>query len=78
VALMRGHGFVTTGPSIPVAVYRAIYTELNAALQYKAIGLGGTVSYLDESEGLQADDTNRGVIYKPWDLWKKKVLDDIG
>ena len=27
VVLMRGHGFVTVGDSVPVAVFRAMYTE---------------------------------------------------
>ncbi len=31
VALMRGHGSVATGSSIRQAVYRAIYTEINAS-----------------------------------------------
>lgn len=44
VALMRGHGNVIVGPSIPLAVYRAIYTETNARLQMQAIALGGTVT----------------------------------
>ena len=30
---MRGHGFASVGESLPVAVCRAIYTELNARLQ---------------------------------------------
>jgi ribulose-5-phosphate 4-epimerase/fuculose-1-phosphate aldolase len=48
VVLMRGHGFVACGPSIPVAVYRAVYTEKNADLQQRAITLGGEVTYLDD------------------------------
>src|SRR4030095_2178961 len=27
VVLMRGHGFCAVGPSVPVATYRAVYTE---------------------------------------------------
>ncbi|WP_414448686.1 class II aldolase/adducin family protein [Burkholderia sp. 22PA0099] len=73
VALMRGHGFVTTGETLAVAVYRAIYTDLNAASQQKAIQLGGTVTYLDEGEGRLADQTNIGVIEKAWSLWKREA-----
>ncbi|SAK61708.1 class II aldolase/adducin-like protein [Caballeronia glebae] len=73
VALMRGHGFVATGPSLPAAVYRAIYTELNAAMQQKAIALGGEVTYLDEGEGRASTETNLGVIERPWTLWKRQV-----
>src|SRR5213595_2280957 len=30
VALMRGHGAVVVGPSLKLAVFRAVYTEMNA------------------------------------------------
>jgi ribulose-5-phosphate 4-epimerase/fuculose-1-phosphate aldolase len=73
VALMRGHGFVAAAESIPVAVYRAIYTELNAAAQQKAIGLGGAVTYLEPDEAARSDETNRGVSDRPWALWKRLV-----
>jgi ribulose-5-phosphate 4-epimerase/fuculose-1-phosphate aldolase len=73
VALMRGHGFVAAAESIPVAVYRAIYTELNAAAQQKAIALGGTVTYLEPDEAARSDETNRGVSDRPWALWKRLV-----
>jgi len=72
VSLMRGHGFVAVGGDVAVAVYRAIYTEQNAALQEKAINLGGEIIYLDEGEGQMADESIRGVMHRPWELWKKK------
>lgn len=74
VVLMRGHGFVATGGSVPEAVYRAMYTETNASLQQRAISLGGEVQYLDEEEARLAEATNRGVLERPWELWKKKAL----
>ena len=74
VALMRGHGFVAVAGSVPEVIYRAIYTELNASMQQRAIGLGGTVTYLDEEEAALAEATNRGVIERPWLMWKKKAL----
>ena len=70
VVLMRGHGFCTVGESLPVAVFRAIYTEINSALQQQAIALGGTVTYLDEDEARLSEATNRGVVARPWELWK--------
>ena len=73
VALMRGHGFVAVAGSVPVAVYRAMYTEQNAAIQQKAISLGGTVTYLDLDEARLAEATNRGVSDRPWELWKRRV-----
>ena len=74
VVLMRGHGFVATGGSVPEAVYRAMYTETNASLQQRAISLGGEVQYLDEEEARLAEATNRSVLERPWELWKKKAL----
>lgn len=73
VVLMRGHGFVAVGPSVPVAVYRAVYTEKNADLQQRAITLGGEVAYLDDEEARLAEATNRGVVGRPWELWKRQV-----
>jgi len=40
VVLMRGHGSVTVGSSVPQVVFRAYYTEMNARLQAEAIKLG--------------------------------------
>jgi ribulose-5-phosphate 4-epimerase/fuculose-1-phosphate aldolase len=75
MALMRGHGFVTVGESLPVAVCRAFYTELNARLQREAISLGGDVTYLNAEESRLADSVIRSVVAKPWDLWKKQALE---
>lgn len=74
VVLMRGHGFVTVGGTVPEAVYRAMYTEQNASIQQRAIGLGGTVAYLDEEEARLAEATNRSVLERPWALWKTKAM----
>jgi len=72
VVLMRGHGFCAVGESLAVAVFRAVYTETNAALQQQAIALGGTVTYLDEGEARLSEKTNRGVVARPWELWKAR------
>jgi ribulose-5-phosphate 4-epimerase/fuculose-1-phosphate aldolase len=70
--LMRGHGYCTVGGSIPEAVFRAYYAQLNADLQQRAIALGGGVTYLDDDEARLYDETNRSVIGRPWGLWKAK------
>jgi len=77
ISLMRGHGFVAVGSSLAVAVYRAIYTELNASLQEKAINLGGEIIYLENEEGEKADASICGVMHRPWELWKQKVEERI-
>jgi HCOMODA/2-hydroxy-3-carboxy-muconic semialdehyde decarboxylase len=74
VVLMRGHGNVVVGPSVQVAVYRAVYTEINARLQAQAIALGGSVTYLEKEEGEKADVIQQQVVMRPWELWKAKAM----
>jgi ribulose-5-phosphate 4-epimerase/fuculose-1-phosphate aldolase len=74
VALMRGHGCVAVGPTLPHAVFRSVYLEMNARLQAQAIALGGPVTYLDPEEARQADATNQGTYGRPWELWKRRAL----
>jgi ribulose-5-phosphate 4-epimerase/fuculose-1-phosphate aldolase len=74
VILMRGHGDVTVGPSVKMAVFRAYYTDVNARLQSQAIALGGEINYLTPGEGEKADKTNFAVIDRIWNLWKMRIL----
>jgi ribulose-5-phosphate 4-epimerase/fuculose-1-phosphate aldolase len=74
VVLMRGHGDVTVGPSVKMAVFRAYYTDVNAKLQAQAMALGGEVNYLTPGEGEKADKTNFIVIDRIWGVWKMRVL----
>jgi ribulose-5-phosphate 4-epimerase/fuculose-1-phosphate aldolase len=72
--LMRGHGDVTVGPSVKMAVFRAYYTDVNAKLQSQAIALGGEINYLTPGEGEQADKTNFVVLDRIWNLWRMRIL----
>ncbi|HET7404071.1 MAG TPA: class II aldolase/adducin family protein [Usitatibacter sp.] len=72
--LMRGHGMTVVGDGIPEAVFRAIYTEMNARLQMNAERLEGPLTFLSDAEGANATKSNRGTIERPWELWKKKVM----
>jgi ribulose-5-phosphate 4-epimerase/fuculose-1-phosphate aldolase len=72
--LMRGHGMTVVGESIPEAVFRAIYTEMNAKLQMNAARLDGPLTFLSDKEGANATASNRTTIGRPWELWKKKVM----
>lgn len=73
--LMRGHGVAVVGPSIRFAVGRSIYLELNARVQTQAMGLGGSVTYLDPQEAKAVLDAgeNRGYD-RPWEMWKRKAM----
>ncbi len=73
VVLMRAHGSVAVGPSLQHAVYRAVYTEMNAKLQMSATLLGGPIAALDEAEGRLADAVNIAGVGRPWELWKMKM-----
>ena len=48
-ALMRGHGSVAVGISLPQAVFRAVYLEVNARLQSEAMKLG-SINFLTSEE----------------------------
>jgi HCOMODA/2-hydroxy-3-carboxy-muconic semialdehyde decarboxylase len=73
VVLLRAHGFVTVGPSVPAAVFRAVFTEVSARVQLQAAQLGGPIAALDEEEGRRADAVNLATVGRAWDLWKRRV-----
>jgi ribulose-5-phosphate 4-epimerase/fuculose-1-phosphate aldolase len=74
-ALMRGHGSVTVGESLPRAVGRSIYLEMSARMQLQAIAIAGPrgkITYLDKSEvraSVPMQDYNRA-----WPMWRAKAL----
>jgi ribulose-5-phosphate 4-epimerase/fuculose-1-phosphate aldolase len=72
--LMRGHGVAIVGDSLPLAVGRSVYLELNARIQAQAIALGGDITYLDpgESRMLMEGGEHRGFL-RAWELWKQEV-----
>jgi len=74
VMLMRGHGSVVTGPSVRQAVFRAVYTEVNARMESEALRLGD-VTFLNEQEAANAMETSAGQVNRPWELWRKKALE---
>jgi len=72
VALMRGHGAVVVGASLPLTVGRCVYLDLNASVQQQAIALGGKITYVTPGEGKQtvADDYKRA-----WELWRRQLTE---
>ncbi len=75
VILMRAHGSVATGPSLSIAVFRAVYTEVNCRLQLQTtmLAAGGAINALDLEEGPKADAVNITSASRAWDLWKRRV-----
>jgi ribulose-5-phosphate 4-epimerase/fuculose-1-phosphate aldolase len=72
IALIRGHGFVAVASSTQVAVYRAIYTQLNARVQAEGMKLG-TIKFLTPGEAEKAQAITEGTVARPWELWKSQV-----
>jgi ribulose-5-phosphate 4-epimerase/fuculose-1-phosphate aldolase len=74
VVLLRAHGFVAVGPSLQVAVFRAIFTEVSARVQLQAEALGGPLAALDDEEGRKADAINLATVGRSWEFWKRRVM----
>jgi HCOMODA/2-hydroxy-3-carboxy-muconic semialdehyde decarboxylase len=79
VCLLRAHGFVAVAPSLQAAVFRAIFTEVNARVQLQAMTLGrsqdvGALAVLDAEEGRKADAVNLATVGRSWELWKRRVM----
>jgi ribulose-5-phosphate 4-epimerase/fuculose-1-phosphate aldolase len=75
VVLMRGHGDSVVGPSLPNAVFRAYYTEINARQQLAAITVGGPINFMTRAEALTANDAMLRASARPWALWRKRALE---
>jgi HCOMODA/2-hydroxy-3-carboxy-muconic semialdehyde decarboxylase len=79
IVLMRAHGAVACGPTLQTAVFRAVYTEVNARIQHWTLALGGgaPMAALDGEEGRLADAINRTAGMRAWDLWRTQVRDQV-
>jgi HCOMODA/2-hydroxy-3-carboxy-muconic semialdehyde decarboxylase len=80
IAMMRAHGSVACGPTLQTAVFRAVYTEVNARIQHwtAALGAGGPIAALSEAEGELADVPNRTAGMRAWDLWRAQIREQVG
>jgi len=70
--LMRGHGAVVVGGTIPAAAGRAVYLDLNARIQARALAMGGGVTFLDPEE---ARLSALGDYERAWELWKHRATE---
>ncbi|WP_441279316.1 class II aldolase/adducin family protein [Tardiphaga sp. 172_B4_N1_3] len=77
VALMRGHGSVVVAATLPMAVFRAHYSNVNAQLQSQALALGGSVSYLLGEESQKTLAVIDQIHGRAWDLWKRAALEKM-
>ncbi len=79
VVLMRAHGSVACGASLQVAVFRAVYTEVNARVQHwtQALAQGQDVEGLGPEEGRLADEVNKTAGVRAWDLWRTQIRNEL-
>ena len=71
--LMRGHGSTVCAKSLKLAVYRAVYTEVNAKIQAQAQQIG-PVEFMTAGEAAAAMASTESQVDRPWNLWKQAVL----
>ena len=72
VVLMRGHGATVVAPTLRLAVFRAVYTQLNADLQMRAMSLGD-VTYLTPGEAESTAASVGSQVNRAWNLWADAV-----
>jgi len=79
VVLMRAHGSVACGPALQTAVFRAVYTEVNARIQHWTMALAGgaAMAALDAEEGRLADAINQTAGMRAWELWRSHVRVEV-
>jgi ribulose-5-phosphate 4-epimerase/fuculose-1-phosphate aldolase len=71
LVLMRGHGATVVGTSLREAVFRSVYTAVNAQLLPIAMQLGSP-KFLAPEEAKLADGLHHAVLNRPWEYWLKK------
>ncbi len=72
VVLMRGHGATAVGTSLPEAVYRAIYTEVNARAQLAATSLGQP-TFLTDDEAAATVAAVAPQMIRAWNYWRNEL-----
>ena len=82
IALIRGHGAVIVGTTIPDAVQNSIFLDVNARVQAQAVALGGNISYLTPADVAGGNPNPQppsppgtpGYYPRSWGIWKSKAM----
>ena len=69
--MMRGHGVVVVGFSIPSAVGRAVYLDANAQMLARTLAMGGKPIYIRPRE--DAASVNNPYD-REWEAWRRKAM----
>jgi HCOMODA/2-hydroxy-3-carboxy-muconic semialdehyde decarboxylase len=72
VVLLRGHGDAVVGSSLQWAVYRAVYTDLNARAELAAAQLGSDTIYVNDDE-LKMHAVEVFDVQRPWDNFVSRL-----
>jgi len=72
VILMRGHGNTVVGSSVKQATVRAVYTDINALMQYQALQLSPEITCMDHAELLQ-NATENFDADRPWENFRRRL-----
>lgn len=72
VVLMRGHGSTAVGRDVREAVFRAVYTEINAGIFAQAARMGPVVA-LSAGEAERSGATNASQIDRAWEYWAGEI-----
>jgi ribulose-5-phosphate 4-epimerase/fuculose-1-phosphate aldolase len=67
VVLMRGHGMAIAAPSVRDAVFRSIYSIVNAEVEMQALSLGKPI-FLNKFEAQRTE-----WIDPLWEIWRKQA-----
>ncbi len=77
--LIRNHGVVVVGESIPRALYSTVTLRDNAKMLLYALSTGGRIRYLSEEEMKEAmKDRFQKALSRSWELWCDRIKRDCG
>lgn len=80
---MRGHGATVCASTVQLAVYRAIYTQINARILLSLSTLTGhrsevgNVQYLSEQEADTAKKSIESQVQRAWGVWKAEIGQEV-
>ena len=69
--MMRGHGVVVVGFSIPSVVGRAVYLDANAQMLARTLAMGGKPIYIRPREDAA---TVNNPYDREWEAWRRKAM----
>jgi HCOMODA/2-hydroxy-3-carboxy-muconic semialdehyde decarboxylase len=72
VVLMRGHGMTVVADSVKRATVQAVYTQIDAQVQYAAMQMNKSITVMDAKE-LAFNAVENFDVDRPWENFKNKL-----